>query len=142
LRASILEISPLLRCSSLPPRHAACRAGHAQHRAAVVARFLRGLDSQDASSNGVPSANFSSHHVPQMPEVHPYQAPVGCSSNNNSCAPSLCTAAVDPKVAWGRHPVGPLSLAADEEFLHTPFDVAETRVCIGEQQAAVRWNRC
>lgn len=42
LRTSALELSPLLHCAgSLPPPHIGNFAEHAQHRAAVVARFCR-----------------------------------------------------------------------------------------------------
>jgi hypothetical protein len=43
----------------------------------------------------------------------------------------------------GRQPVEVLS-SAGGEFLHAPFDVSETRVCLAEQQAAsaARWSRC
>jgi hypothetical protein len=44
-------------------------------------------------------------------------------------------------VSLGRHPVDVLRGAAGE-FVHQPFDVAETRVCVAEQLAAVRWSRC
>lgn len=44
-------------------------------------------------------------------------------------------------VSLGRHPVEVLGNATGE-FVHQPFDVAETRVCLAEQLAAVRWSKC
>lgn len=42
LRASVLELAPLLHCSSLPPAHISTFVEHQVHRAAVAARFSRG----------------------------------------------------------------------------------------------------
>lgn len=46
-----------------------------------------------------------------------------------------------PNSGPGRHPVEPLSRLG-AEFLHAPFDVAETRVCLADLQAAAKWSRC
>jgi hypothetical protein len=45
---------------------------------------------------------------------------------------------IDPasgRILGARHPVEPLSHAGFE-FLHAPFDVAETRVCMGDRLEA------
>lgn len=44
-------------------------------------------------------------------------------------------------VSLGRHPVDVLSRATGE-FVHQPFDVAETRVCWADQLVAVKWSKC
>jgi hypothetical protein len=40
-----------------------------------------------------------------------------------------------------QHPVEPLSRGA-QPFLHQPFDVRETRMCLQDDQAAQGWCRC
>jgi hypothetical protein len=110
LRASVLELSPLLHCSSLPPAHISNFLEHQAHRAAVAARFCRG------GAAGLDGAVLDMD---------------GCSA-----------AALRFKgVSLGRHPVDVLSRAIGE-FVHEPFDVSETRVCLADQLAAVRWSRC
>lgn len=109
LRASVLELLPLLHCSSLPPAHISNFVEHQAHRAAVAARFCRGGAGLDGA-------------VLDMD---------GCSA-----------AALRFKgVSLGRHPVEVLSRAVGE-FVHAPFDVSETRVCLADQLAAVRWSKC
>eukprot|EP00775_Hariotina_reticulata_P009265 gene9265-9430_t len=46
LRASILEVAPLLHCSTLPPAHISNFVEHHSHRAQVAAKFCRVLDAQ------------------------------------------------------------------------------------------------
>lgn len=111
LRASVLELAPLLHCSSLPPAHISNFLEHQAHRAAVAARFCR---KGTESGGGRPVVTME-----------------GCSS-----------AALKLRgVSLARHPVDVLSRAT-AEFVHQPFDVSETRVCITEQLAAIRWSRC
>jgi hypothetical protein len=109
LRTSVLELAPLLHCSSLPAAHISNFLEHQAHRAAVAARFCRGGIGPDGA----------------------VLAMEGCSA-----------AAVKLRgVSMGRHPVDVLSRSTGE-FVHQPFDVSETRVCLAEQLAAVRWSRC
>jgi hypothetical protein len=107
LRASVLELAPLLHCSSLPPAHISNFLEHQAHRAAVAARFCRG----------------------------------GIGPNGAVLAMEGCSAAAVRGVSMGRHPVDALSRSTGE-FVHQPFDVSETRVCLVDQLAAVRWSRC
>lgn len=109
LRMSLLELSPLLHCDSLPPSHISVFLEHQAHRAAVAGRFCRaGLNLGDSELDMD-----------------------GCSA-----------AAVKLRgVSLGRPPVDVLSRAAGE-FVHRPFDVAETRMCLADWLGAAKWNRC
>lgn len=99
LKASILELSPLLHCSNMPADHMTNFIEHQQHRAQVAAKFVRVLDPKTGR-----------------------QVSAGAGGG-------------------GRHSVDVLSNAAGE-FLHEPFDVAETKVCVSNQLQAFRWSRC
>ncbi|WIA20733.1 hypothetical protein OEZ85_005103 [Tetradesmus obliquus] len=126
LRTSVLEVAPLLRCSNLPPPHMSNFLEQQSHRAHVAAAFLRvpqpGSSCTSAAA-AAPSGSAGSAGSRQQPGGVVSQA----------------TASQGP----GRHPVEVLS-SAGAEFLHAPFDVSETRVCLAEQHAAraARWSRC
>uniref|UniRef100_A0A383VHS6 Uncharacterized protein n=1 Tax=Tetradesmus obliquus TaxID=3088 RepID=A0A383VHS6_TETOB len=126
LRTSALEVAPLLRCSNLPPPHMSNFLEQQSHRAHVAAAFLRvpqpGSSCTSAAA-AAPSGSAGSAGSRQQPGGVVSQA----------------TASQGP----GRHPVEVLS-SAGAEFLHAPFDVSETRVCLAEQHAAraARWSRC
>jgi hypothetical protein len=122
LRASVLEVAPLLRCSNLPPAHMVNFVEQQAHRAHVAAAFLRGLQPSGSCAPAAAAGSSAGSPLKPQPGV-------------------LVNQAVNQ--GPGRHPVEVLSRAGGE-FLHVPFDVAETRVCLREQQAAsaARWSRC
>jgi hypothetical protein len=126
LRASVLEVAPLLRCSNLPPPHMSNFQEHQSHRAQVAAAFLR-VPQPDGSCASAAAA---------------VTGPGGNADSRQQLG-GMVSQAVNSSQGTGRHPVEVLS-SAGAEFLHAPFDVSETRVCLAEQQAAsaARWSRC
>jgi hypothetical protein len=93
------------------------------HRAHIAAAFLR-----------VPQPSGS---------CAPAAAGVGSAVSPLKQQPGVLVNSQAVNQGPGRHPVEVLS-SAGGEFLHVPFDVSETRVCLAEQQVAsgARWSRC